>query len=65
MNIEGSVALVTGANRGIGLAGVVPVALALAQEALVDEPTRHVEAALPRDQELLYPGVIAGAGTAA
>ncbi len=53
MKIEGSVALVTGANRGLALDAVEAGQI----EVLADERTRFVKASLPRDHELIYPPV--------
>ena len=48
MKIDGSVALVTGAGRGLGRA--------FARE-LVSRGAAFVKASLPRDHELIYPPV--------
>lgn len=50
MKIDGSVALVTGANRGLALDAVEAGQI----EVLADERTRFVKASLPRDHELIY-----------
>ena len=49
MKIEGSVALVTGANRGLGRA--------YARELVRRGADRLVNASLPRDHELIHPPV--------
>ena len=63
MNISGSVALVSGASRGLGRAFArvagqcADVSEAGQVEVLADERTRNVKASLSRDHELIYPPV--------
>jgi NAD(P)-dependent dehydrogenase (short-subunit alcohol dehydrogenase family) len=54
MQISGSVALVTGANRGLGRADAVEAGQI---EVLADQRTRDVKASLSRDHELIYPPI--------
>jgi NAD(P)-dependent dehydrogenase (short-subunit alcohol dehydrogenase family) len=64
MHISGSVALISGANRGLGLAlarelvrrGAAKV-YGGAREVLADERSRDVKAKLSRDYELIYPPI--------
>jgi NAD(P)-dependent dehydrogenase (short-subunit alcohol dehydrogenase family) len=57
MKIGGSVALVTGANRGLGRAYARELVKRGAAKVLADERTRTVKAQLSRDHELIYPPV--------
>jgi NAD(P)-dependent dehydrogenase (short-subunit alcohol dehydrogenase family) len=67
MEISGSVALVSGANRGLGRAfapvlaaagGGAIVAVEAGQiEVLADQRSRDVKASLSRDHELIYPPI--------
>jgi NAD(P)-dependent dehydrogenase (short-subunit alcohol dehydrogenase family) len=71
MRISGSVALVTGANRGLGqvftrelirrgagkVYGAARNPAAGQVEVLADERSRFVKESLPRDPELIYPPI--------
>jgi NAD(P)-dependent dehydrogenase (short-subunit alcohol dehydrogenase family) len=59
MQIRGSVALVTGANRGLGqvFARELVSRGAARSACAADERSRQVKADLPHDHELIYPAI--------